>query len=553
MKLLLDGGLNLNDTKQITESETALSQNADYRQKGVVRSRSGSTTLYSSQGVDLIGGAQGAIYSVSTDVYRNGTALSASGIASVTALGKCKLRNIATEALLISGTANKKVEGSTVNNWGISPPANVATVALSGTGLTGSFYYRYTYVRKSGSTLVAESNPSSASAVASPANQTVDVTWTASSDSQVTHVRLYRTLNGGGASSNDYYYVTEVAIGTVTYADSTADSALGALIEVDNDIPAITSMTGIAGPGAFNCIFIASGNTVYYSKPGRPESFPALYYFTVGTPNDTIMALVDWAGLVYIFTKTAVYLVQGTDPDTFFPVKTMASRGLSARHAIQATEKGIIYLSYDGLYAFNGQAEICLTRDKVDPLFRGETVNSISPVNIEQIAQCWLAYFNGRAFLGYPDSTYTTPNKVLVYDFDSFKFSIFDYNLQFNSVFVDIFNNRLLAGSTTGLLIRLETGEDDNGSAFTFKVRSKDLAGLAQASPSLARYDISNSELNSITVRYLSNGVSSYSHTIADDETHKRRIVQGVSLDSPQLEIESSVTSRISVGVIELE
>lgn len=553
MKLQLDGGLNLNDPKQIIEQETSLSQNTDYRQKGVVRSRSGSSTLYSSQGVDLIGGAQGFIYSVSTDVYKNGTTLSAIGISAVTALGKCKLRNIATEALLLSGTANKKVESSSVTNWGITAPTVPPTTTLADSGLTGNFYYRYTYIRKIGSTLVAESNPSSASTVASPADDVVTVTWTASSDSQVTHVRLYRTLNGGGATSNDYYYVTEVAIGTVTYPDSTADSALGVLIEVDNDIPAITSMTGIAGPGAFNCIFIASGNTVYYSKPGRPESFPALYYFTVGTPNDTIMALVDWAGLVYIFTKTAVYLVQGTDPDTFFPVKTMAARGLSARHAIQATEKGIIYLSYDGLYAFNGQAEVCLTRDKVDPLFRGETVNSISPINIEQIANCWLAYFNGRAFLGYPDSTYTTPNKVLVYDFDSFKFSIFDYSLQFRSVFVDIFNNRLLAGSTTSLLLRLETGEDDNGSAFTFKVRSKDLAGLAQVAPSLVRYDISNSGLNSIIIRYLSNGTTSYSHTIADNETHKRRIVQGVSLDSPQLEIESSVTSRISVGVIELE
>ena len=45
MNLKLDGGLNLNDSKQIAENETSLSQNADYRQKGLVRSRNGSTTL----------------------------------------------------------------------------------------------------------------------------------------------------------------------------------------------------------------------------------------------------------------------------------------------------------------------------------------------------------------------------------------------------------------------------------------------------------------------------------------------------------------------------
>src|SRR3989304_241506 len=553
MKLAMDGGLNLNDSKQIAENETSLSQNADYRQKGLIRSRNGSTTLYSSQGVTLIGGAQGFVYSVDTDVYKNGTALSASGVSAVTALGVCELRNVQTEALLISGTANKKVEGSTVTNWGISEPSAIPTIALSGTGITGSYYYRYTYVRKSGSTIVAESNPSSASLIASPVNQTVDVTWTVSSDSQVTHVRLYRTLNGGSATSYDFYYLTEVAIGTTTYADAVADTSLGALVETDNDIPPSTSLSSITGPGAFNTIFIATGNTVYFSKVGRPESFPALYFFNVGTPNDTIMALVDWAGLIFIFTKTAVYMVQGTDPDTFYPVKTMASRGLASKHAIKATEKGILYGSYDGIYAFNGQAEVCLTRDKVDPLFRGESVNGVSPVNLESISSTWLVYFNGKMFYGYPDSTYSTPNKVLVYDFDEFKFSIFDFSKQLISAFVDIFNNRLVVGDTSGNLIRLETGEDDNGSSFTFKVQSRELAELAQVMPSLGRYDIGNSGGNTVTVRYLTNGSSAYSHSFTDSETQKRRVLQGVSLKSPQIEIESSVTSRVSIGALSIE
>ena len=553
MKLAMDGGLNLNDSKQIAENETSLSQNADYRQKGLIRSRNGSTTLYSSQGVTLIGGAQGFVYSVDTDVYKNGTALSASGVSAVTALGVCKLRNVQTEALLISGTANKKVEGSTVTNWGISEPSAIPTIALSGTGITGSYYYRYTYVRKSGSTIVAESNPSSASLIASPVNQTVDVTWTVSSDSQVTHVRLYRTLNGGSATSYDFYYLTEVAIGTTTYADAVADTSLGALVETDNDIPPSTSLSSITGPGAFNTIFIATGNTVYFSKVGRPESFPALYFFNVGTPNDTIMALVDWAGLIFIFTKTAVYLLQGTDPDTFYPVKTMASRGLAAKQGIWSTEKGIVYTSYDGIYAFNGQSEVCLTRDKVDPLFRGESVNGVSPVNLGAVDSSWLVYFNGKMFYGYCDSTYTTPNKVLVYDFDEFKFSIFDYGRQFKSAFVDIRNNRVLAGDTSGNLIRLETGEDDNGSAFTFKVRGKELPNISHVTPSYARYDITNEGGNSVEVRYLSKTISKYSHTITDTETHKRRVLKGVALDSFQVEVESSVSSRVSVGVIELE
>ena len=550
----MDGGLNLNDAKNLKDEETSLALNTDYRQKGVVRSRDGSSVLYSGQGVDLIGGAQGFVYSVSGDVYKDGTALGVSGVSAVTALGLCKLRNIDTEALLISGGSNKKVEGSTVTNWGISVPNNVPTVALSGTGITGTYYYRYTYLRKNGSVIVAESNPSSASTVASPSNQTVDVSWTASGDSQVTHVRLYRTLTGTLAASNDYYYLAEIAVGTTTYADSINDTGLGGLVELDNDIPPATGLTSITGPGAYDTMFIATGNAVYFSKVGRPESFPADYYFYVGTTNDTIYALVDWAGLIYMFTKTAVYLLQGTNPDTFYPVKTMASRGLAAKRAIVSTEKGIIYLGYDGLYAFNGQNEVCLTRDKVDSLFRGESFNGVNPINIGAIDTCWLVYFNGKVFLGFPDSTNNNPNKVLVYDFDTLKFSIFDYGRSFKSAFVDIFNNRLLAGDTSGNLLRLETGEDDNGSAFTFKIRSKEFVdSLLHVMPSYARYDMHNQGGNTVTVKYLSDEVLVYSHTVSDHEVHKRRVLKGVSMDSLQVEIESSVTSRVAIGMTELE
>jgi len=552
----LDGGLNLNDPRAIEDGELAIALNADFRQRGVVRSRAGRTSVYTSQGADLIGSADGDIFTVGSDVYRNGSALSTS-ITGVSALGVTKLQNVQNEVLLLSAQVNLKIDDDTVQTWGIAAPT-VAPVdtAESGSGVAdGTYYYKYTYLRKSGTTIIHESNPSPVSAgvtTASPNNQ-VDVTVTASSDSQVTHVRVYRTLAGGSATGALFYYTgLELALPTVNGNDTTADGSLGALLETDNDPPPATSLAAIAGPGADGVIFIATGNTLYFSKPYRPESFPAAYYVEVGVPYKAIKGVVDWGGLTYIFTTDTIYFLQGTDPATYYPVKTQASRGLAAPQAVVATEKGILYLAYDGVYAFNGQSEVKLSSEKIDSLFRGETVNTISPMSKDNLGNCWMTYFNGKMFLGYPVST-TFPDRVLVYDFETFKFSIYNYGVSLKSAFVDTVNFRLLAGDTSGNIWQLESGESDNGTAFIFKVRSKELSGLSQQAPVLTRVDIENTGGATVYTRWLSKGAVKQTFTLTDSVEQKRRIMKAQHLVNPQLEVESLTSTRVSIGAVEVE
>jgi len=553
----LDGGLNLNDPRAIEDGELAIALNADFRQRGVVRSRDGREPIYTSQGTDLIGSADGDVFSVGTDVYRNGSALSTS-ITGVSALGVTKLQNVQNEVLLLSAQVNYKIDDNNVQTWGIAAPtvAPVITDPGGAGGLSaGDYYYKYTYLRKSGTTIIHESNPSPVSLVyTTTTTDLLKVTFTPSSDAQVTHVRIYRTLvNGSGTSDNFYYTGDEVAVTDGFSNDDTADSSLGALVETDNDPPPATSLAAIAGPGADGVIFIATGNTLYFSKPYRPESFPAAYYVEVGVPYKAIKGVVDWGGLTYIFTTDTIYYLQGTDPATYYPVKTQASRGLAAPQAIVATEKGILYLAYDGVYAFNGQSEVKLSSEKVDSLFRGETVNTVSPMSKTNLANCWIAYFNGKMFLGYPTATSTFPDRVLVYDFETFKFSIYNYGVSLKSVFVDTVNFRLLAGDTNGALWQLESGESDNGTAFTFKVRSKELSGLSQQAPVLTRVDIQNAGGATVYTRWLSKGVAKQTFTLTDSVEQKRRIMKAQHLVNPQIEIESLTSTRVSIGAVEVE
>lgn len=108
----------------------------------------------------------------------------------------------------LNGTNAKRITADGVSNWGITAPtARPTLIPGSGTGLTGNYNAKYTYVRKVGSAIVAESNPSPAARNAiNLDNQSLGVEFTEPTDAQVTHIRLYRTQAGGSV----YYLDMEV-------------------------------------------------------------------------------------------------------------------------------------------------------------------------------------------------------------------------------------------------------------------------------------------------------------------------------------------------------
>lgn len=117
---------------------------------------------------------------------------------------------------------NRIYNGTSSRKWGITAPASANTFdADSGTGLTGTFSYKYAYVNSSSGHI---STASAASADRTVANKTINLSGlTASADSQVDKINIYRTTNGGAI----YFYLTQINNGTTTYADTTADADLG--------------------------------------------------------------------------------------------------------------------------------------------------------------------------------------------------------------------------------------------------------------------------------------------------------------------------------------
>ncbi len=549
MDILLTGGLNLNDPLTIGETELAIALNADFRKDGVVRSRDGRVILYNSVGTDLMAMISGSLYSFSTDIYKDGTSL---GVTIGTPLSICPMvpYNMSTEAgYLATSTGYKRIEGTNVYNWGISAPTNAPTVSVgTSTGLTGDYKVVYTYARKVGGSLVAESNPSPQSSTITLSNQSLQVGVTPASDPQVTHIRIYRTVAGGST----FLYDREIPASSTGTETNTTDTSLGSAVEYDNDPPP-SGVNVVASAFSYNRIFLGVANKLYFTKRHRPDSVPTTYYIEIGTPHYQIMGIIEWAGTVFVFTKEGIYYLQGDTPSSFTLVRTMATRGLYSTKGLVATDKGIMYVSYDGLYAFNGQVEVKLTDQKVDALFRGEAVNGVNPINISQLSNSWLSYYKGKLFFGYPDGANTKPNKVLVYDFEKKKFSIYDYNLSINSTLVDNENGRFLIGDTNNNIWHAETGTSDGGSAITFRVRSKELSNIEAIKPKWLRYDIYNPNNETITVKVLNQGSTIHSHTTTSNLDYKRRFIPQLAVERLSIELETNTTSRIEIGTLRIE
>ena len=110
----------------------------------------------------------------------------------------------------INGVDRKRIQNGTVREWGITAPTTAPIIGTGGgSGLTGQYNVKYTYVRKSGETVVAESNPSPAGTVKQITNASVTATAIQPTDPQVTHIRFYRTLANGDL----YYHDQDVIIG----------------------------------------------------------------------------------------------------------------------------------------------------------------------------------------------------------------------------------------------------------------------------------------------------------------------------------------------------
>lgn len=424
----------------------------------------------------------------------------------------------------LNGTDRKRIESSTVYEWGIAAPGSAPTVAVgSGTGLTGSYKAKITYCRKVGSVVVSESNPSSASGSQSLANQALRVTWIASTDSQVTHVRVYRTLAGGDL----YYHDQDVAIGVTTVDTTTADASLGDEVETDHDRPPLGQF--VSGPAYDGTCFIVKNNLLHYCKPKQPEYWPSDYYVEVSTvqaPGEC--PVVFHNSQPFFLTAVEIYQIQGTGHGTFLPIPMNAKTGAQGPFGALAVKgKGIFHTGPDGIYLFAGE-DVKISEPRFDPIFRGEETNGMPGVS--SMTTAIFHRFGNNLYFGYTSTGHDYPTNFIVINLDTNRASYYTYDdgspIEIRCMATDETNTRLLAGDSSGFIRKLEDTSvtTDSGEAIDWEVQSKDYTLQTRRHfPRYAKYDVDASDAASCTGEIILDGTSIQSHTITGDRIVRYR------------------------------
>lgn len=462
-----------------------------------------------------------------TSIYENETAIQ-TGINSAqwTAIQYNAFNDTQNNIFALNGVETFRIEGGIVYQWGLDAPtvAPVLTVGAA-TGLTGTYNCKYTYVRKVGSVVVAESNPSPAGNATALVNQKLNVAVTAPSDSQVTHIRLYRTLAGGVI----YDFDQDIAVGLTNFNSSQADADLGDEVETDHDRP--PDGTVIIGPAYDGTCFIIKDNLLYYCKPKQPEYWPALYFIEVSPRQFPGKAAVFHNGQLHYLTRNEIYYIQGTGAGTFLPLPMKAKTGAqSVMGAVSVAGKGIFHTGPDGIYLFSSGVDTKITEDAFEPLFRGESAQGMP--GILEMDSSWLFVWRTNLYFGYRSIGFDQPTNILVMNLETGRVNYFTYDdgseIEIRSIAADLENKRLVIGDENGYVRVIENPiyTEDSGEPIAWELQSKDYTLQTRRHfPRWLKYDIDASNADSCTGAYILGGAVHQSHTITGDRDTRRRLI----------------------------
>lgn len=514
------------DGNNISSDALTRCKNLRTDRNGVVYLRDGSSKFNSSaiSAINLLVEQSGYRYSLGADIYKDETLIKSGLSSNDWSAIKYNAYNDTTQQIFaLNGLDRKRIDGSNVNEWGIESPQSAPSITIgAGSGLTGTYNVRYTYIRKVGQVVVTESNPSDEGIPVALTDDKLSISWTASTDPQVTHVRIYRTV----ADGEIYYFDQDVAVGSTSILSDTSDDDLNTQIVDNHNRPPLGTFT--FGPAYDGTCFIIDGNKLYYCLPKQPEYWPEDYYVEISPPQFPGQCGCFYNGQAYVLTKTRIYYIQGTGATTFFPLPMESKTGAQGRFgALPIEGHGIFHTGPDGIYLFsNGDKKV--TEDRFEPIFRGEDINDIPGVS-DMSTSILHRYVNDLIF-GYSSYGYSYPNNFLIFNLNSGKTNYYNYNnKEFICLQTDETNKRLISGGADGYVRQIEKPSEttDSGDAINWDVQSKEFTLQTRANfPRHTKYDINSSSAAGATGQILLDGIVQQEHTLNDNRSVKRRLIK---------------------------
>lgn len=284
---------------------------------------------------------------------------------------------------------------------------------------------------------------------------------------------IYRTEGKASKAAvlaeTNFYLVGSIADNTTTtYNDTTDDATL-----LLNSAP---TWDTVSGASEENCtpplgslmilhdqrVFIAGNTTypsrIYWSEINKPDIFDPDNYDDIRPDDgDNITLMAEYYGIMNIGKDNSMqkYYTDGNQTTDWYVSDLYSTIGCVAPYSVSVSPKGIIYLSRDGLYMFNGQ-NVTHMSDTVTPV-----IDDISDSNIEE---CFGYYDKNKYYLAYPSTSSGSAinDRVLIYNFTRDAYVIDTANINcFEALAAGTDTGQLYAGDSTsgGYIFTLEASD----------------------------------------------------------------------------------------------
>lgn len=344
--------------------------------EGPLRSRLGSSLLYSLDAHSLARYNSKRYVGSSTALYENGVSIKTGLDGTRLTFAKMPPTLAKQDYLFCAGGGElfKVSPSGVVSKWGIGTPGSGTIATDTGAGTLAAGTYQYYVVFKNATTGHRSNGQETASGVTTGANRTNTLTnIPVSSDTQVEQREIYRTVANG---SQPFLLATIADNVTTSYVDDGSVALSSTQLATDNAAPDAT-FEDCVGPFDGRMWWCRNTNTgtqgrVYYSPIGRPESVEG--FLEASNPDDATQKLVIWNGLWVITNRTIKQIVSTTSA----PLETRRVPGTTQPHTAVATPVGILYESDEGVRLFNGIDAPLVSWGALGLLFQGVAAENLT-------------------------------------------------------------------------------------------------------------------------------------------------------------------------------
>lgn len=284
---------------------------------------------------------------------------------------------------------------------GIPAPGAISGIVAGGASVTlKSVAYVQTFVSAYGE----EGQPSPPYSYTA---QKIDATYTITfaqpdpldigTNRNITKMRLYRTITATNGTTT-YFFVTEVAVGTVSYADNASintDAVIGlnAQLESTNWSPPPSDLQGwVSMTNGIVAGF--RSNELWFCEPYRMHAWPAIYTLAVEYP---IIGLGVQNNALVVCTEGFAYTVNGASPASMALQKIAGLIPCTSRGGIVSTSEGVYFPTPAGLALVTSGGVVITTKE----LIRKDKWNALASLNTMRASMLGAAYYAfGQAILG---------------------------------------------------------------------------------------------------------------------------------------------------------